>query len=183
MNKGTIILSIKSLSPLFIVRVVVLLVFVLVIFIIRGQINSLAKKTSLTLANISIQTSLIGQAAELKQQYNDYYPMLSKINALLPGPDNLPNFVSAVENAGEKARMDFTTIKFGGEPITSATVVGVKEIAISMNAGGTASKFADLFEELSSMPYFMNLTNISIDAQGGLEGTALLQASGTLFLK
>ncbi len=183
MTKETLILSIKNLSPLFIARIVALFIFILIIFFLKGQITDLTKKTTLTLTNISTQTSLINQAAQLKQQYNDYYPLLSKIHALLPGQDNLPNFVSAVEAAGRRAGMDFTTIKFAGEPIQSSTVTTAKEIAIVLNSGGTAIEFEALFKELASIPYFMNLTAINIDSQGGLEGTALLQANGTLFLK
>lgn len=183
MTKETMMLAIKSLSPLFIARIIALFVFVLLIFFIKGQITNLTKKTTLTLNNISSQTSLINQAAELKQQYNVYYPLLPKIQALLPGQDNLPNFVSDVEAAGRKTGMDFTTIKFVGEPLPSSTIINTKEIAIVLNAGGTGVKFEDLFKELASLPYFMNLTVINIDAQGGIDGTALLQANGTLFLR
>lgn len=183
MTKETLILSIKSLSPLFVVRIVALFIFILLIFFIKGKITSLAKETILVLNNISAQTSLINEAAELKQQYNNYYPLLPKIQALLPGQDNLPNFVSDVEAAGRRTGMDFTTIKFVGEPLPSSTSINTKEIAIVLNAGGTGVKFTDLFKELASIPYFMNLTAINIDAQGGIDGTALLQANGTLFLR
>ncbi|KKR79083.1 MAG: hypothetical protein UU22_C0004G0006 [Parcubacteria group bacterium GW2011_GWA2_40_8] len=183
MTKETLILSIKNLTPFLIARIIALFVFILLIFFIRSQITNSTQKAAIILNDISTQISIIDQAAELKQQYNNYYPLLPKIQALLPGQDNLPDFVSDVEAAGKRAGMDFTTIKFVGEPLPSSTSISAKEIAIVLNAGGTGVKFTDLFKELASIPYFMNLSAINIDAQGGIDGTALLQANGTLFLK
>ena len=103
MTKETLILSIKNLTPFLIARIIALFVFILLIFFIRSQIVNSTQKTALILNNISTQTNIINQAAELKQQYNNYYPLLLKIQALLPGQDNLPDFVSDVEAAGRSA--------------------------------------------------------------------------------
>ena len=183
MKKETILFAFKNFSPLFYVRTFLLLLFVILILVLKGQIAVSAKKTSLNLLNLTSQNQLINQQALLKRQYNEFYPLLPSVRALLPNQDYLSLFVTGIDSAARRSGLDSAAVSFGGEPSASSVSPNIKELAIVLNAGGTGIRLADFFKELATMPYFVGLNSINIDASGGIDGTALMKGDGVLFLR
>ncbi|HEY4496792.1 MAG TPA: type 4a pilus biogenesis protein PilO [Candidatus Paceibacterota bacterium] len=182
MNRETISRILKNFSPFFYVRLIMLFVFIAVILFMKGKINSISQDVNRTLNSIAAQTANLNNSARLKQQYDALHPFVPKIKNLIPDSDKLPIFVADIEAVSEKVGVK-SSVRFGLEPVPSSAVTNTKEIQIFLNSVGSGKAFVAFLKELATMPYFVRLNDVEIDAAVGLDSTSTLKANGTLFLK
>ena len=170
------------LGLLFFVRVGVLLLLILMVVVLRGQIEGIAQKTKQNRAAIFLQTDQLARQAQLRQQREMLYPLVARMKNFLPSQLDLARFREDISVIAEKNTVQ-ASLRFGIEPVPSSAIANLKEITIFLTVSGSGTAYTGFLRDLSAMPYFIRLDSLVFDAQGGLEGTTTVQASGILFLK
>lgn len=172
--------SIGATAKLMISLMVVIAVCAYSVFVLKGQIETKAKKIYEKRSMLAVFEKRYENFFQLSKDYKMVGENLELIRKSLPKEDGLDVAVNAFDSLATQKGVS-QTLNF--EPMSGTlSSASVKPIKFSAVVTGDAWALSDYLEKLGSLPYFIVINNVDVTSEG-VEGKSRLTLVAQLYIR
>ncbi|MDD5431264.1 MAG: type 4a pilus biogenesis protein PilO [Candidatus Pacebacteria bacterium] len=140
-----------------------ILILIVVIFVVKGNINSNVKKINLDRTVINSQVESLKALADLRSEYEEASPNFSFLENILPSRDEILIFSKDMETLAKNDQLGFG-FTFGSE--TKSTPVAPGSIAFRMAIQGPYSNLITFLKDVEKSRYLVDFVNFNLSKRG-----------------
>lgn len=119
--------------------------------------------------------------SKLRSDWALIEPKVSKMETIFPSSEDLPQIITAVENAALQTKN--TEMMRLSDLSAVPEIEGILRLRFEQDIGGNFGTFLGYFDALDKIPYIIQIESITINAEGSIDDKSTLQVSGYLYLK
>ncbi len=152
-------------------------------FILDSQISNTVKSISQAkLAILEAQASNI-DISRLQNQFKTIDGNDTRINNALPHENNVIPFVNALQALAKKDSVQESYTFSSPVPYTSQGSMNIYSISYSISLAGNISVFTNYLNDFQNLPYFTNISSITISSPSGLQQGSSMNMTATLYVQ
>lgn len=163
--------------------ILALVVATVLIVIASGQINDVVNSISNT-ERVALEGQQQQEAiSQLESQFKTIDGNDAKINDAFPHEDDILPFINAINAFGSQEGVQQSINFSSPNSYTTAGNITYYYIPYSIGLQGSMSQFISYLRDFNNLPYFTNITSLTLSAPNGIGSGMSLNAQAVLYIQ